>query len=239
MKHIFLLLLCTVLLFPAFSSGIEQFDDNQLILKSLLDSIEVPEEPRIQGDYIVFTADSSARHTGIAFDFEQYGTIHPFSRLVQRDIEGNEISSVLFYILKIPLNSTQVSYRLVIDALWTPDPENPIKVYDRESNLMVSQIFINRPVEIITEYTQQNTVRFVYEGESGQRIRLGGSFTNWDSFIYELSEILPGLYQLELALPKGTYYYTYYKGLTSFVDDNNPTKAYTADGRVASVITVE
>ena len=76
-------------------------------------------------------------------------------------------------------------------------------------------------------------------GESGQRIRLGGIFTNWDSFIYELQETSPGLYQLELSLPKGTYYYAFYKGMSAFADDKNPKKVYTADGRIASVISID
>lgn len=238
MKYIFLLLFFSILFSPAFSLEIENFTDNQFILDSLIASIEIPESPRVHGDYIVFTADASVRYTGIAFDFEEYRSVHAFRRLVQRDIEGNEESSVLFYILKTPATLQQISYRLVVDGLWTTDPENPVQIYDKASNLLVSKILLNNSPNISTETTEKNTVRFVYEGESGQRIRLGGSFSNWDSFIYELTETYPGLYQLELALPRGTYYYAYYKGISSFLDDKNPSKAYTIDGRVASVITV-
>lgn len=238
MKYIFRLLLFTILISPAFSLEIEEFEGNQFILDSLLASLESPEAPRIHGDYIVFTADASARYTGIAFDFNEYGVVHSFRRFVQRDTDGNEESSVLFYILKPPVNAQQISYRLVIDGLWTTDPENPTQVYDKASNLLVSKIALTNSPEISTETTEKDTVRFIYEGESGQRIRLGGNFTNWDSFIYELTETNPGFYQLELALPKGTYYYAYYKGINSFVDNKNPSKAYTPDGRIASVITV-
>jgi hypothetical protein len=53
-----------------------------------------------------------------------------------------------------------------------------------------------------------------------------------------LEETSPGFYEITLALPKGSYFYAYYKGTTSFVDETNPDKAYTPDGRVASVLHV-
>ena len=49
---------------------------------------------------------------------------------------------------------------------------------------------------------------------------------------------VPGLYELELPLTTGTYYYNYYLGLTPILDNTNPEKIYTADGRSASVIRV-
>jgi hypothetical protein len=81
-------------------------------------------------------------------------------------------------------------------------------------------------------------VKFVYRGKSGQKIRLGGNFTNWDSWIYHLTETSPGLYQVELPLPPGKYEYAFYTGITSFPDDGNPQKCYTPDGKIASLLIV-
>ena len=89
--------------------------------------------------------------------------------------------------------------------------------------------------------SQSQYVNLFYEviqGQSGQIIRLGGTFTNWDSSIYVMRETAPGLYELEIPLPRGTHYYAYYDGMASFVDKTNPDRAYTADGRTASVITI-
>ena len=69
---------------------------------------------------------------------------------------------------------------------------------------------INRLRAKLEKAGTDGTVHFVYKGKAGQHIRLGGSFTNWDSWIYELTETSPGLYELELPLPAGKYYYSYY-----------------------------
>ena len=82
-------------------------------------------------------------------------------------------------------------------------------------------------------------VKFVYHGKTGEKIRLAGSFTNWDSFIYYLKEITPGHYELDLPLPSGTYYYTFYNGLDVILDEKNPNKVYTPEGRVACVLSVQ
>ena len=93
-------------------------------------------------------------------------------------------------------------------------------------------------IKIVTEATSNDRVKFIYKGESGLKLNLAGTFTNWDPWIYQLEEIQPGLYELELPLTTGTYYYNYYLGLTPILDNTNPEKIYTADGRSASVIRV-
>ncbi len=238
MKKYFILTLISLIMLPMFSLDINQFDGKQYILDNLLQTIDRPRAPQVFDDYIIFTASPTVRYTGIAFDFEQYQEIHTFKRLVRQNEDGNNTESfVSFYILEIPKNIQSISYRLVMDGLWTTDPLNETQVYDSKSNLAVSKIALQQP--IITEtHTQQNTIRFVYEGDSGKRIRVAGNFTNWDPFIYELQETAYGFYELELALPKGTYYYTYYSGIQSFLDESNPDKAYTPDGRVVSVVTL-
>ncbi len=239
MKKSFILVLLLLSSTFLFSLDVEQFKNEQYVLDSLLEKIKNPGEPIISGDYIIFTSYSDIRHTGIAFDYEDYKVIHTFKNLVRKNIDaGNTKSDVAFYILKVPQNIQTVKYRIVIDGLWTPDPLNKNTIYDKNTNLYVSYIEVQRP-HIIETTINSNTAYFVYEGETGQRIRLAGTFTNWDPFIYELQETSRGLYELEIPLPKGTYYYTYYSGIHSFTDDSNPEKAYTSDGRVASVITLD
>ena len=238
MKRFLLSCLCVFFIFPLAALERGMFADNQAALDAIMAKIKTAEKPRVVGDYIVFTADGSARYTGIAFEHEQYKTIHSFKRLVKGGIDDDTKTQVLFYIFKIPEHLFSIDYRLVVDGLWTADPVNPDMRFDDSSGLPVSQILLSSKTENKSEALDGNIVRFVYEGDSGQTIRVGGSFTNWDSFIYELQEIKPGLYRLELPLPKGKYYYSYYRGMSAFTDKTNPEKVYTADGRAASVITV-
>lgn len=217
------------------------FADNQTMQDALIANIKTVQAPVLVGDYILFTASGSARHTGIVFDFENYRHIHSFRRLVRRapdEDEKEKDTGILFYIMKIPENIRLIKYRLVIDGLWTADPANPDGEFCEAVNLNVSKFFIDRPLKIHSSPRTDSSVRFVYRGESGQKIRVGGTFTNWDSFIYELQEVRPGFYELEVWLPKGEHYYTYYKGMTAFTDDTNPERVYTSDGRIASVLHV-
>ncbi|MCQ2612314.1 MAG: isoamylase [Treponemataceae bacterium] len=213
--------------------------DDQYTIDRIITGIQTVVPPYVSGDYAVFTAATDHRYVGIAFEFEDFATIHPLEKLVSYDYLYEELASVLFYILPIPENCSKISYRMVIDGLWTTDKNNPQKEFDFESGTYFSTLAVDRPVEFKTQIEDNHVVKFVYEGESGKRIRLGGNFTNWDSFIYYLQEIYPGRYELALPLPSGTWYYAYYTGMNSMVDTTNPHKVYTPDGRMASVIIVD
>ena len=88
--------------------------------------------------------------------------------------------------------------------------------------------------EILSGYTH-----FVCFAEPGKKIRLGGTFTNWDSWIYTMNEVFPGRYELDLPLPPGTHYYSYFVEMSSFLDNTNPQKGYREDGKIVSCIKVE
>jgi len=207
-------------------------------LDSLLHNIDKPGEPKITEDYIIFTASEKNRYVGIAFDFENYQIVHPFQVLTNTDEDGNVIRKHMFYCYKRQHRFESLKYRLIIDGLWTIDPLNPNTEYDESVNLYFSTLKNLGSKKIVTETTEQDTVRFIYKGETGLKLNLAGTFTNWDPWIYQLEETSPGLYELELPLTTGTYYYNYYLGLTPILDNTNPEKIYTLDGRSASVIKV-
>ena len=108
-------------------------------------------EPYLKGDYVIFTQKNDARYIGIAFDFEQYRTIHKFQIKQFRDEEYEVEDSIYFYILKLPKNVQELNYRLVVDGLWTTDPENPITEYNEEADLMLSQLDVSRNIPLVTE----------------------------------------------------------------------------------------
>lgn len=195
--------------------------------------------PYISGNYIVFTAPNNCRSVGIAVDFENYKTIHQFHLHKTYDSEGEVTDSWFFYLLEKPRKTESISYRLIIDGLWTTDPMNSKTVYDYENGLLLSNLEIPPETQVFTENYKTGLTHFVCLAESGQKIRLGGTFTNWDSWIYEMKETRQGVYELDLPLPSGTYYYSYYKGITAFVDETNPVRGYSSDGRVVSCITVD
>ena len=145
----------------------------------------------------------------------------------------------MFFTLERPADLKEISYRLVIDGLWTPDPVNTNNYYDAETGVSLSKVEIGSTLPVVTGTNSESITRFIYNGESGKTVRIGGTFTNWDSWIYEMPETAPGKYELYLPLPPGTYYYAYYSGLNRFPDPTNPAKAYTPDGKTVSAITIK
>lgn len=208
-------------------------------INNLVASIDSVTAPYVKNNYVIFTAQNNARHVGIAFDFENFRTIHSFQLRKVHDAEYGVKDSFYFYILELPKTVQTVEYRLVVDGLWTTDPLNKNVVYNEKSGLRLSRIDATREIPPVTEQVKDNSVHFVYRGASGQQIRLAGSFTNWDSWIYELTEVAPGLYQFDLPLPPGKYEYAFYNGMKSIVDKTNPNRCYTQDGREANYIIVK
>ena len=241
MKRFFALITTGIMLISTFAHAEENpvlpekdlYEYNNIVAR-----LDFPKEPVIMENHIVFTQKTGPRFVGIAFDFEDYQTIHPFMLHKNRDAEGNVTNSLMFFILERPDFLKEISYRLIVDGLWTFDPNNSNCYYDNESGVTISKIEINETKPEITNTTKESGTKFVYNGKPGQTIRLSGTFTNWDSWIYELKETSPGFYELNIPLPAGEYYYNYYLGMNAIVDTTNPRRAYTADGRTTSVIIV-
>ncbi|WP_296331707.1 isoamylase [uncultured Treponema sp.] len=195
-------------------------------------------EPYISNDFMVFTAPVDSNSIGIAFDYEEFRTIHYFQLRKNYGYDGELTSSYYFYITPMPKKISRVCYRLIIDGLWTTDPRNSNVIHDQKDNYALSYIDLPPSEVEITEKLANGLTHFVCHAESGQKIRLGGSFTNWDSWIYELKETSPGKYEIDIPLHPGTYYYSYFKGITPFLDETNPLRGYSNDGRIVSCITI-
>lgn len=208
-------------------------------LDKLLRNIKSATKPIVTDDYIIFTAKPTSRYVGIAFDFENYQTVHPFKVLYSTDEDNKKTPMYLFYCYKRTHKISEINYRLIIDGLWTVDPLNPDKEYDEDINLYFSKVKASGEVLQNTSITSDSTVKFVYKGQSGLTIRLAGTFCSWDPWIYELKETRPGFYELELPLPDGKYYYNYFVGLDSMLDTTNPQRAYLKNGKAVSVIQVD
>lgn len=223
------------------------YDYNNLIAQ-----IKDAKAPYVQDGYAVFTAENTTRFVGIAFEYENFKSVHPFNIKNTRDFEGKISASCKFFVLEIPKDTKKIRYRIVIDGLWTTDPLNLKKDFDSSTQmyfsvLEVPEIFPPQTQVIASDKSDSFThvdngsqiVRFVYLGEPGLVVRVGGTFTNWDSWIYIMQEVESGKYILDISLSQGTYFYSYYTGISSFVDNTNPHKGYCPDGSITSIINVK
>ncbi|MBR1720955.1 MAG: isoamylase [Treponema sp.] len=195
-------------------------------------------EPYTSNNFVVFTAPVMANSIGISFDFEEFRKIHYYQLKKNYGYEGDVTSSYYFYILEIPKKISRICYRIVIDGLWTTDPNNKNVIYNEKENYSLSYVDLPKAEIEITEKLDNGMTHFVCHAETGKVIRLGGTFTNWDSWIYEMKETAPGKYEIDLPLHPGTYYYSYYNGIRAFLDETNPNRGYSTDGRIVSSITI-
>ncbi|MBP5448103.1 MAG: isoamylase [Treponema sp.] len=210
--------------------------------RDIAQKLQGPSAPFEKDGCIVFSAELGPRYVGIAFDFENYQIIHPFMRKTTYDENNDPVNTWYFYILEDVPQVSKIYYRMIIDGLWTTDSHNPQKYYDTQTGIHLSELTVHKRQGAATRTAaagNSSATHFVYRGKSGQKVRLAGTFTKWDSWIYELKETAAGLYELDLPLPTGTYYYVYYIGAERFPDRTNHDMAWTEDGRPISKLVVE
>jgi hypothetical protein len=243
-------LLTTVLLILIIGNiGAVDIESYQFI--SHLRDITGPGKPEIFEDGVLFTASSSLQRVGVSFAHENYSVVHWFQRLmVPRDpadlllngrpnprIDPYEDSGIMFHVENIPSDLENMDYRLIIDGLWTADPTNPLRVYG-PSGVVESRVPLpERHISTVVQSTP-GVYQFSYSAPSGEIITVGGSFNNWDPFMYELRETIRGIYTLSLPLPPGDFQYVFFHRGVQIPDPANMRKLYTRDGRIVSEATV-
>jgi hypothetical protein len=216
-------------------------------------SITTPQSPELFEDAVIFSASSQYKRVGISFAHEGFAKVHWFKTLMvpkesfpaegEEDLAGPNIdfsdSGILFHILEIPFDTSEIAYRLIIDGLWTTDPYNPAKKMDLHSGMEYSflQVPVTRREDQFLSGDSGN-VTFKYQGPPGENITLAGSFNSWDPFMYKMREAAPGTYRLTLSLPPGQHHYVFYLRGQRVLDPSNNQKKYTREGLAASEIVV-
>jgi hypothetical protein len=246
MKTFILLMLLTFIIgnIGAVDTGSHQFIEH-------IREITAPVAPHVFEDAVLFTASSSYSRVGISFAHEGYARVHWFRFLrlprdatefidargrIRKDVEQTVDSGVMFHLEAIPVNLNNLDYRLVIDGLWLADPVNPITV-SGPSGLVESRVPLPpKPRHLIPP--EPGTFRFFYRAPAGENISVGGSFNNWDPFMYQLQETEPGIYTLSLPLPPGTFQYVFFHRGEWIPDPVNERRRFSADGRFVSEASV-
>jgi len=215
-------------------------------------SLQAPGTPIIYENFVIFTADSSLRRVGIAFSHENFANTYWFKKLIvsndllyaiipkgQKFPDPYKDSGIQFYVYEVPEHLRELEYRLVINGLWTTDPNNSLISRDPASGLTMSVLRLpSRPSKPNPFIGLPEFVTFTFNGLPGESVTVAGSFNGWDPFMYELKEEPAGIYTLTLPLPSGTYQYVFYCRGQRLVDSFNPSRSYARDGKAASVIVV-
>jgi len=225
----------------AVDTGSYQFID-------LLRGMPAPGRPEIFGNGVVFTAGSSHQRVGVSFAHEGFARVHWFQHFMiprdrselyvdgrfQRHINPYIDSGIMFHVQAIPEGIRYLDYRLIIDGLWTADPLNPLTVTNA-SGIVLSRLPLPvRAQATLAAARQPGTFQFNFRAPPGDIVTVGGSFNNWDPFMYELREVSPGFFTLTLPLPPGRFQYVFFHRGEPIPDPSNMRRLYRRDGRAVS-----
>jgi hypothetical protein len=215
-------------------------------------TIREPSAPVIHEDFVIFTAASSIRRIGVAFAHENFTTIHWYTQLNTSQDRMNPIilpgekfpspykdSGLQFFVFQVPNSLRDVEYRLVVNGLWTIDPANSQFRRDPVSGLSMSVVSMpQRPANFHPLNGMPEGLDFTFRGPPGETVTVGGSFNNWDPFMYELKEGPAGYYTLRIPLPPGVYQYVFFHRGQRFTDPHNPSRTYSRNGMPSSEVII-
>lgn len=227
-----IIILFISLIFSLFN--LKAFDISSVNLHLYLSGLKEAKAPSIVEGYLVLSASGPYRFVGASFSHEAWGSIHAF-----------EINRYGIFVLAMQLpygDESIIQYRLILDGLWTSDPKNPLIYRDPNTGAVLSVANLpKRPKTVpgVWDPSGQEKAFFYFEAAPNQRITVAGSFNSWDPFIHELKETKPGCYELELKLPPGDYYYTFFYNGESISDPLNRYLAYTKDGKSVSLLNIK
>ena len=182
---------------------------------------------------LTYKPQEPTRFIGAAFKHENYIQTHPF--------QINDYG-VFFLVYPLPQTEADLTYRLVVDGLWIPDPANARTVKDK-NGIVLSRI--NLPERSLQDTSspfigEGGRVTFRLVGSPGELVYLAGSFNRWDPFMYQMKESsrMPGLYQITLPLNRGTHYYYFIYRVLPITDPRNLDVAMDGHGREVSVLSL-
>jgi hypothetical protein len=175
----------------------------------VIQSVEHAGPPRLLNrqvllSYLPESPERPVRLVGASFEHERYGVFRPYVR---------NANGVFLLLLDVPEGLTSLTYRIMVDGLWTYDPANPQRFED-ESGVIFSTFSLEGlppPSLVSPEIRPGGAVTFRYRSRPGRFVSLIGEFNRWDPYWEPMLEDprQPGLYRVTLRLPPGPHYYVF------------------------------
>lgn len=189
-------------------------------------------KPLVSNNVIMmsYSAPAGTQVVSLALEHENYRVFHTF----EKNRHG-----VFVLTMPVPDGITEIRYRIVVDGLWTIDPNTEI---DRDSRgVLVSLLSI--PIDSSTpepgiKQMSDGSTRFVYVGEAGSSVSLVGDFNRWDPYLTPMEEspVHPGVYSITMNIPSDFRFYRYVVDGNEIPDPENFKSSRNGWGEVASVI---
>jgi 1,4-alpha-glucan branching enzyme len=177
-----------------------------------------------------YSAPPGTQVVSLALEHENYRNFHTF--------EKNRHGIFVFQ-MPVPDGMDTIRYRIIVDGLWTVDPNTEITRDDRGVLVSLLTIPVDSmiPVPGIRQMPDGST-RFVYIGEPGSSVTLVGDFNRWDPYLTPMAEspVHPGVYSIAINIPSSFRYYRYVVDGREIPDPENFKTSRNGWGEVASII---
>ncbi len=188
------------------------------------------EAPYITNGTITFSfkGTRSTQAVSLALKNENYRRFHTFER---------NPNGIFILTLPVPENQLTIHYRLIVDGLWTIDPNAQTEIDSR--GISVSKVSISQDSSMPKPGVSRKNnglTRFIYAGIPGERVSVIGDFNNWDPYLSELNETSPGIFEIKMFLAPGKHYYRFVVNGQEITDPANTKTARNGWGKDSSVI---
>jgi len=178
----------------------------------IISEIATAGSPRVVDSFVLYTyePDHPVRHVGVAFAHESFQRVWNLSR--------ND-HGIYFALVRPQADTERILYRYVVDGLWMLDPSNR----DSYSEPFEATLSSFRPeglfqaARVSPRIDDSGDTEFYFHGSPGRLVYLTGDFSNWDPYLYRLTEIEEGVHLFRLPLPPGLYVY-------QFILDGRPVR---------------
>ncbi len=204
--------------------------------------------PELYGSTVILAHRTAAPTRYVALRFRDDPTLHVYGRITRRSTTPGGAGTFTIFVLALDLSTVSLPpdgrllYRVTIDGLWMPDPDNPARTFDQATRLDWSVIEVN-PRDIkppgSPEWMPDGLVRFRYLGDPGRRVALVADFNRWDPYMHVLAEDTPGEYTIDLRLPPGPHSYVFLVDGERTTDQLNPRRAVDSWGRAVCLVSAE
>lgn len=187
-------------------------------------TLEEATAPMIVADHLILSYDSDRplRYVAAVFEHEDFATRHVFRR---------NRHDVLFLAYRLPDDVEKIRYRIVVDGMWSTDPNNP-HFRRLATDVNISYVDVSdrpRPTPEYPRRLDDGRVEFLFRDVSGRRVYVAGSFSNWDPYRHRMEEIEPGVYRTRLPLREGEHFYHFVSDGRRYTDPLNPGPVYRRD----------
>lgn len=129
----------------------------------------------------------------------------------------------IFTVTSGSLPEGDYEYKFVLNnRSWDQNTTDPLNPENRNNN---SYFHIGAPAPVAQSpiINADNTVTFQYVGD-GDRVRVAGSFTDWQNGAIDMVKNAEGVWQLTKALAPGTYQYKFIIGENNWITDPGNNK---------------